>query len=231
MYHFMNNTTLQQSFPVAAHGNLFSGSDPSASECTCWKKVYGYRVEPHFTETLPFLPPAARQSAVFSGGLDAELTDSFYFNQDRTPPAQMDNDFTPQFGEISEIGRHWPTEWTIADIQKEEARRLVWTALSLCAVLSDYTPLFEYSPLDLFIMKQENVRLLANCNSFLPASSLFNSMLCCSLEKLPIWLDLRPITPRSHPGLFIAGSLCYGMHAKGLEDIQNIHHEGTALLR
>jgi hypothetical protein len=70
----------------------------------------------------------------------------------------------PSNGELDSEGRtraaaDWPEATDVAEIQKEECRRLCWSSMMLITALREYTPLeFDRSVWDLHVTKPENVR-------------------------------------------------------------------------
>jgi hypothetical protein len=70
----------------------------------------------------------------------------------------------PSSGELRLEGRttvraDWPEPTNVAEIQKEESRRLCWSSMMLITALREYTPLeFDRSVWDLHVTKHENVR-------------------------------------------------------------------------
>lgn len=71
------------------------------------------------------------------------------------PPAQTEPQFFPDFNGQRAT---WPSGWSIAEIQKEEARRLCWSFMTLVSVLNEYTTDFEKKrPWDLYVAQQEHV--------------------------------------------------------------------------
>jgi hypothetical protein len=62
----------------------------------------------------------------------------------------------------------WPDQNNPAEIQKEESRRLCWSAMVLVSALGEYTPHLAHYAYDLYITRQENVRspliVLQNAN-------------------------------------------------------------------
>ncbi|KAF8526163.1 hypothetical protein JB92DRAFT_2700846 [Gautieria morchelliformis] len=67
----------------------------------------------------------------------------------------------------------WNPEWTVAEIRKEESRRLCWSALQLAASHTSHAAAFAQSPLDYFCIQPSNYALLFPGEA-LAQSSLFN---------------------------------------------------------
>lgn len=84
------------------------------------------------------------------------------------------NEAHPQTNELEEdtewaVGRSWrlmfkPPNWPdiqtqgIAEVEKEEVRRLCWNALSVATIFREHMMHFYRSPWNLHILKRENVR-------------------------------------------------------------------------
>lgn len=53
----------------------------------------------------------------------------------------------------------WNPDWTLAEIRKEESRRLCWSALSLAAGHTSHAAAFSAPPLDYYCIQPGNVRV------------------------------------------------------------------------
>ncbi|PCH40106.1 hypothetical protein WOLCODRAFT_98280 [Wolfiporia cocos MD-104 SS10] len=108
----------------------------------------------------------------------------------RTPPAPAGcwcspytlGEVSPEMVELAPAWSHtpaWLSEWTEAEMHREECRRLVWSSVMLVAGYTSYNAAYAFPQLDLYIMEPSNFRLLFLGESLFPST--------CEAAKESVW--------------------------------------------
>lgn len=122
-----------------------TGVKTSQSQCTCGNVPAGLLVSRDGSLPNPAISTGKMQRFI-----------------DATMPTTSSSQSSFVLEGASRIETEWPDPTNIAEIQKEESRRLCWSAMMLVTALREYTPLkFEPSTWDLYVTRPENVRFPA----------------------------------------------------------------------